>query len=135
MTSLFLKIIFLIASLSGLYLSTHINEKLGRVCRKGEKCDRVIGSSYGRILGVRLSTFGVVYFFMLAVFIFSIIVFPVLTSFVLGYGIVPVVSIGVLFSFYLFFVQAVLLKTFCKYCMTQFFISIFLGLITLIFPL
>lgn len=91
-------------------------------------CLAVTTSKYSEILGIPLAVMGIIYYLFMIFFLYKgrnekmFRHFLLLTS-----------SIGVLFSIYLIFVQAALIKVFCFYCLLSAAISFLILGLTMIF--
>ncbi|HEU5312467.1 MAG TPA: vitamin K epoxide reductase family protein [Candidatus Udaeobacter sp.] len=106
-----------IVSLAGLadaiYLTVQAltGETLG--CGGSSDCFKVLGSSYARVAGIPVASFGVLAYF--SVFTFA-------TFAVFGYArarIFLILTIGAMFlgTLWLLYVQAFLLHAYCRYCL------------------
>ena len=90
-------------------------EKL--VCFFGEDCNKVSKSKYGYFFGIPNEVFGVgFYLFALSLFVFSLLgvttIFEISLFSLLLFAAIPA-SIA---SLYLLWIQAVVLKTWCEWC-------------------
>lgn len=120
-------IIIAVLSFLGFVVSLFIYSKTNKFCRKGENCDLVIGSKYGKIFGIDLSIYGVIYY-LINLFLTIIIYFSLFSSYI---NIVPLVLIltivlGFIFSLYLLYIQLFVIKKICKKCTVVFFVNLFL---------
>jgi uncharacterized membrane protein len=118
--SRFRTIIYIVAaivSLAGLADATYLTvqaltgETLG--CGGSPDCFKVLGSSYARLAGIPVASFGVLAYF--SVFTFA-------TFAVFGYArarIFLILTIGAMFltTLWLLYVQAFLLHAYCRYCL------------------
>src|SRR4029453_12211808 len=106
-----------IVSLAGLADATYLSvqaltgETLG--CGGSPDCFKVLGSSYARIAGIPVASFGVLAYF--SVFAFS-------TFAAFGYArarIFLILTIGAMFlaTLWFLYVQAFLLHAYCRYCL------------------
>jgi len=106
-----------IVSLAGLADATYLavqaltGETLG--CGGSPDCFRVLGSSYARVAGIPVASFGVLAYF-------SVFVFATFAAF--GYTrarIFLIVTIGAMFlaTLWFLYVQAFLLHAYCRYCL------------------
>lgn len=77
-------------------------------CLIGGDCGEVVGSKYGKTFGIKNEIIGMVYYVLLGIFIFT-------DSFKLAVAIAAVVS--AIFSIYLLFIQSVILRKFCSWCL------------------
>lgn len=90
-------------------------------------CLAVTSSKYSEILGIPLALMGSIYYLFLAFFLYKskkkmFRHFFLITS-----------TLGVLFSIYLIFIQAVMIKLFCLYCLLSAFVSFLIFGFTFIF--
>ena len=116
---LYLTIIF--SALVGLGLSGWIHhkkfvkEKL--VCPTGSDCETVIYSKHSKFLGVPVENLGVFYYLLVAagytLFLFS----PNWESDVYSFAIISVTTLAFLFSIYLTYIQAMVLREWCIWCL------------------
>jgi len=118
--SRFRTIIYIIAaivSLAGLADATYLTvqaltgETLG--CGGSPDCFKVLGSSYARVAGIPLASFGVLAYF-------SAFTFATFAAF--GYArartfLIPTISAMFLATLWLLYVQAFLLHAYCRYCL------------------
>jgi uncharacterized membrane protein len=118
--SRFRTIIYIVAaivSLAGLADATYLSvqaltgETLG--CGGSPDCFRVLGSSYARVAGIPVASFGVLAYF-------SVFTFATFAAF--GYTrarILLILTIGAMFlaTMWFLYVQAFLLHAYCRYCL------------------
>lgn len=109
------------AALIGLTITINIYKKKHKkkvlVCPFGADCDSVITSDFSSFMGIGLEIYGMLYYGLIAVAYSSLILFPVLQSEMIMF-VLTGLSIGAfLFSLYLTFVQAFLIKTWCSWCL------------------
>lgn len=102
---------------SYIYVKKKKKEKL--VCLLDSDCDAVVHSQYSTFLGIPLEIYGVVYFAFMALFFLSVIISPQIYS--LYYMIIiPAIAFGsFLFSVYLVFIQILLIKEWCMWCLAS----------------
>lgn len=86
-------------------------------CPVGSNCDVVVKSKYSRFLGIPLEYIGMFYYSVVALSYASLIFFPHLGTGVLLPLILMLTAAAFLFSLYLIFVQAFLLKQWCIWCL------------------
>jgi uncharacterized membrane protein len=123
MTHLIAQIFIGFLSLAGLILSIYIFRKKRRketmVCPLGSDCDAVIHSQYAKFLGVPVETLGIFYYGVSALiyagFLLSLIPYTPLSSLIA----VITTSLAFLFSTYLIFIQAFVLRQWCTWCLTS----------------
>lgn len=85
-------------------------------CLIGGDCGAVVGSKYGRTFGVKNELIGMIYYVLLSFYLILAILTPDLFRNLI---IIPKLAtlIAALFSLYLLFVQAVILRMFCSWCL------------------
>lgn len=84
-------------------------------CFLGEDCSKVVGSEYGSHFGVKNEIIGITYYIGIGIyswmaFYIRLPQFATAFIFIAGFG-------ATLFSFYLLYLQARVLKTFCSWCL------------------
>lgn len=128
-----IQIILVLLLLSGFIFSLFIYSKTPKFCRKGENCDLVIGSKYGKIFGIDLSLYGALYY-LINLFLSISLYFNLFVNKndLILLILAVYITIGFVFSIYLLFIQLFVIKKVCKKCMIVFFVNLFL-LITLNF--
>ena len=109
--------VFLILSLIGLgdtsYLFAKYLQGVDGVCLFTQGCDAVLGSSYAVVLGVPMSFWGLVFYFL----VFASSVFFIYSRLNLAlYLLFALSSIGLLVSVFLFYLQAFVIESFCEFC-------------------
>lgn len=123
----------IILSLIGLAVSVYIlytkkyNKKL--FCPGGKDCDAVVRSKYGKTFGIENTIFGILYYGL-------ILIYALLLNrnvFIQGvYYVVVIASFAaLLFSIYLTFVQAFVLKKWCYYCIISSIASLLIFLLVI----
>ena len=85
-------------------------------CLIGGDCGAVIGSKYGRTFGIKNELIGMTYYLLLSLYLISAFYMPDIFK---NLVIIPKLAtlIAACFSLYLLFVQAILLKMFCSWCL------------------
>lgn len=85
-------------------------------CLIGGDCGAVVGSKYGRTLGIKNELIGMTYYLFLSSYLLLSLLIPDLLD---SLVIIPklVTFIAAVFSLYLLFVQAVVLRKFCSWCL------------------
>lgn len=121
--------LFLVLSILGIadagYLTYKHNRKQPLICPIGDDCSAVTESKWGRIFGVRNESLGLLYYGGLFASMFGALFAPGFSQYVLAY--LPwLVGSGTLFSLFLVFVQAFVIKKYCFYCLVSAGISILL---------
>jgi len=100
-------------------------EKL--VCFLGYDCNKVSKSTYGYFFGIPNEVFGIgFYVFVLVLFVFSLLgtvaILGIPLASLLLFAVIP----ASLASLYLLFVQAVVLKKWCEWCILSAFVNFFI---------
>lgn len=120
----------LLAATVGLFIATHIYQskrgKRSLMCPRNNDCTKVVTSRYSATFGIPIETLGVGYYVLVAGFFAAVLAFPILDTEVLQRAVVISVFVGVLFSFYLLYVQAFRLRAWCIWCITSAFMTILL---------
>lgn len=129
-------VLILVAALIGLSITVNIykqkHEKKPLVCPFGADCHTVVTSQFSSFLGIGLEVYGALYYGGVIAAYAAILLFPALitpwTLFIL-----TGVTIGAfLFSLYLTFVQAFLLKSWCSWCLMSAGVSTAIFIFTMI---
>lgn len=113
-----------------IYDTKHRGEHL--VCPTGSNCDVVVTSRYSRFFGISLEYWGMAYFAVIALSYLLLIFAPGLFSST-SVLIVMFLSLAAgLFSLYLLFVQAFLLRQWCIWCLLTAFLSLSIAVVSLV---
>lgn len=94
------------------------------VCPVGSNCNAVINSRYSKFLGVSLEYFGMLYYTIILVSYLVLLFVPWVFSDLMLYGLVLVSAAAFLFSLYLLFIQAFILRQWCIWCLLSAMLSI-----------
>lgn len=86
-------------------------------CPTGSDCNAVVNSKYSKFLGVSLEYWGMGYFGVLIPTYVTLMFFPQLFSSSMIWGVVVFSMLAGVFSLYLLFVQGVLLRKWCIWCL------------------
>lgn len=129
------EIYLIILSLIGFSVSFYIfySKKYNKqmYCLLGQECDEVVRSKYGKTFGVENTIPGMIYFAL--IFIYGILLNRNLfIPNVVYYFIVGISFASVLFSLYLTYVQAFVLKKWCEYCIASSIASMLILVVILI---
>jgi uncharacterized membrane protein len=126
-------------SLIGLFVSWYIyhkkhHKKEKLVCHIGTDCDKVVHSQYSKILGIPLEVLGVAYYMFLSL----LVVATHLGNFILFgffiFDIVLILSTGAfIFSLFLLYVQAFIIRDWCEYCLISAGMSVAIFIIEVFF--
>jgi uncharacterized membrane protein len=101
------------------------------VCPIGSDCNAVVTSRYSKFLGVPLEHWGILYYAII-VSAYAVLIFaPHLLSGVLLSGLIILTAAAFLFSLYLLFVQAFLLRQWCIWCLLSAMLSIMIFIVSL----
>lgn len=87
------------------------------VCPLGHTCDPVIHSPYSFFFGIRVEVLGMAYYGSVIILHAILLAFSGLALPVLSLGMLAATAAAFLFSLYLTFVQAFLLKIWCTWCL------------------
>jgi len=129
--------ILLLLALAGFGVSYYIfkskrkNKKM--VCTFGGDCNNVLYSKYNNVFGVPLEIGGMIYYF--AVFLLTgLFMAGVLDLFGISVSSILIVigAIAVVFSAYLTFIQGVVLKDWCQWCLSSGAISLLIFIVEII---
>ncbi|MBI1975338.1 MAG: vitamin K epoxide reductase family protein [Parcubacteria group bacterium] len=116
-------VVILILSQFGFWLAFYIrHKKVSReqmVCYVGKDCDRVIHSEYSKLLGIPVEVLGMIYYGVITLSYAALAFFPRLVSGDFVWWVLSATTIAFLFSLYLIFIQAVVLKEWCEWCLTS----------------
>jgi uncharacterized membrane protein len=107
----------------GFEIATHIRKtkKHGKalVCPVGAECDAVVHSDYSKFLGFPVEILGVLYYAFIALAYIAILVVPSLAIQELFYLLFAVSGLAFIFSAYLIFVQAFVIRAWCTWCLAS----------------
>ncbi len=121
-------VILILLGVCGFLVSHYIQRKKSSgekmLCNIIKGCDRVTDSEYSRFLGIPLELLGMVYYglVVLSYIIFSL--FPESSGVQLTFWVLGITSGAFLFSVYLTFIQVVVLKDWCQWCLVSAVISL-----------
>ncbi len=116
----YLLIIF--AALGGFLLAAYIryHKKSGRqrlVCPLGHDCDSVIHSEYSLFFGIPVELLGLVYYGFVAVSYGIFLILPSAATPFFVFSVLVLTTVAFLFSLYLTFIQAFVLREWCTWCL------------------
>lgn len=85
-------------------------------CLIGGDCGAVVGSKYGKTFGIKNELIGTTYYFLLGIYLLLSILIP---QFGISFQFLVKIAtiIAAIFSLYLLFVQFVILRKFCSWCL------------------
>lgn len=114
------------------YLTTKKREQKAFVCPLKAKCHEVIHSEYASFMGVNVEWIGMAYFGLIALMYAGRLLFPILHAPGVLFGLIIVTMLAALFSIYLFYIQLVLLRQWCSWCLLTEALSIGLFILTMV---
>lgn len=92
-------------------------------CLIGGDCGKVVGSKFGRTFGIKNEIIGMTYYLLLAAYSLVSMVTPSLAEILIIWA-KMVVILATVFSLYLLYVQAYVLRQFCSWCLIAISINI-----------
>lgn len=117
------ELFIILAACGGFGIALYIAHKKRKgevlVCPIGHTCDTVIHSEYSRFFGIPVEFFGMGYylFTLLSYIAFFIFSFPPPSVFIFLVFVLTIIAF--LFSVYLIFIQAAVLKQWCTWCLAS----------------
>lgn len=122
MSTLFYTLIVFV-SFGGFLLAFYIRHKKGSseklVCPIGSDCNAVVHSEYSFFFGVPIELLGIFYYGLVAACYGIFLVVPHLASPFVLFAILAMTTSAFLFSLYLTFIQAFVLRQWCTWCLTS----------------
>lgn len=105
------------------YVHTHNKKDAPMICPLNGECDLVTKSRYSKFLKMNVETIGIVYFGLI-VFVYTFkMLSPILFGDTVIFILMGVTAGAFLFSLYLLFIQAFVLKKWCTWCLFSFLFS------------
>lgn len=95
---------------------------LPMVCPVGGKCENVVFSRFGTTLGVKNEILGLFYYFSLLILVALMFFLPHLSGIAIGLLLLSS-GFALVFSTYLLFVQILVLRDYCSWCILATFIN------------
>lgn len=118
---IFAKIAVSVLGLSGFILSNHIRKSKKKstplVCPLNGECETVIFSRFSKLFGIPLEFIGMSYYGLIAVSYFIYSFFPQTLPAYASFIILGVTATAFCFSIYLTALQAVVIKSWCTWCL------------------
>ncbi len=118
---IFLTLLIIAAATTGLVLAAYIQWKKATrgnlVCPLRSNCTAVIESEYSKFLGIPVELLGIVYYALIAASYALFLLFPPLAVPSVVFVVLVLSTAAVLFSVYLTFIQAAVLKQWCVWCL------------------
>jgi len=109
-----------------IYVKKKRNEKL--VCVIGSDCNTVIRSRYAVLFGVDNTVIGMIYY-VTVILVLVLAPYLTLSSVVVWWGLRLVAGFAALMSVYLLYIQLVVLKEWCDYCLLAALVNIVLAVL------
>lgn len=117
--------------MAGFVVSWYIEHKKRKkeklICIIGEDCDKILNSRYGRVFGVPLEVFGMLYYAV--VVLLSVLLLAgtkVVGALTVACILVSLGAFAAFFSVVLIYIQCCVIKEWCEYCLASTGISIFI---------
>lgn len=116
--------IILLLSILGFLNAFYLNYQHKREVESGQKmycliggdCGAVVGSKYGRTFGIKNEKIGMIYYTLMVIFSLGSLMVPhIISTFAVLIG--GVALVATIFSLYLLYVQTIILKKFCSWCL------------------
>ena len=101
------------------------------VCPTGSNCNTVVNSRYSKFLGVSLEYWGMLYYSVIITSYLILILAPQIISGIFLSGLIIFTATAFMFSLYLLFVQAFLLRQWCIWCLLSAMLSILIFIVSL----
>lgn len=107
--------------LAGFFLASYVyikkNRKENLVCPLDGKCDDVVNSKFSKFLGLPVEVMGMIYYIMIVLFYGYFFLNPYGVSDILKFFVTGLTIGAFIFSSYLVFIQAFILKKWCTWCL------------------
>ena len=114
-------LLIIASGIAGLSISLYIHHKKTArevlICPIGSNCTNVIHSDYSRFFGIPLEFLGILYYLAIVVWYSSLVSFPSLSTPWVSFIIITTSAAAFLFSLYLTFIQAFVLRQWCTWCL------------------
>lgn len=114
-----------LVAITGFFLARYIYAKKKKkerlVCLLDSDCDAVVNSQYSTFLGIPLEIYGMFYFALMSLFFLLVIALPqIYSSYHLIILTIPTIALAsFFFSIYLIFIQILLIKEWCMWCLAS----------------
>lgn len=110
------------ASLTGMWAAVTIfqkkKKKVVMVCPLRADCDKVVHSTYSKMFGIPVELLGILYYVVIGAFYSLVILWPnVFATSALKYVMMLMTLFGVILSFYFIALQAIVIKSWCSFCL------------------
>lgn len=134
--ALILRIILVILGISGFLIALYIRKKKNRpepmVCPLDFDCSSVVKSKYSSMLGMNVESLGMLYYAALSLVYIGFLVLPQILSPMIVFVMLGFSIAAFIFSLYLIFVQAFVIKEWCSWCIFSALISTFILIFTIV---
>jgi len=114
-------ILILASAVAGLFIAAfiHFKKRLAAplVCPIGHSCDPVVHSNYSLFMHIPVEILGLLYYTLTALAYALSLIYPQVHSSGLALSLAAISLIAFLFSLYLTFVQAIILREWCSWCL------------------
>ncbi len=114
------------------YLIHKRRKKKPLVCPINQDCNVVLESKWSKILGIRNDILGLLFYALILIIAVILLFLPHLVL-VFYLVLLLIICLGFLFSIFLVFIQAFIIKEFCFYCLISTFLTTLLFVIYLLF--
>ena len=125
---MFYYFILIFIALIGFSLSFYIYRKKRLqqtlVCPLKLSCDTVVHSDYSKFFGIPVEIIGLIYYGLIVVAYASFLFIPEFVYPIVIFGFLIASALAFLFSLYLTFIQAVILKQWCTWCLISAFLCV-----------
>lgn len=125
---MFQQFFIILLGIIGFLLSSYMYGKIRRnerlVCMLGEDCNKVVYSRYAITLGIPNTLIGMFYYSAIAVSYGFIIIVPQFQMPFFLFALRLVMGLAAFFSIYLIFVQIIMLKEWCEWCLLSTLLSV-----------
>jgi uncharacterized membrane protein len=120
----------LLATVVGLGVSFHIyrkkRQKSKLFCPLRTQCDEVVNSPHANTIGISNEVLGILYYVVVGAALSILLICPSFYTPTLFALLKTIVTLGFLFSLYLIFLQAFVLRAWCTWCLLSAFANVVL---------
>ena len=130
------ELLIIITAVAGFVLAAYIHHKHKTqqplVCRIGYDCNKVVTSKYATTFGFKNDMLGMIYYDFVAISYAILLLLPSLRIPLINYGLLAATGGAFLFSVYLVFIQAFIIKEWCEWCLGSALISTIIFLLAVL---